>query len=95
MIPIWLIKFAGNRIYKAIKHNRELKKIEEYVNKPNELDIQIKELRNEQAVSNKYLDICNDKIKKLQRDSHPPQEYICCRKCGCKIAKVKINKRRK
>ena len=72
MIPIWLIKFAGNRIYKTIKHNRELKKIEEYVNKPNELDIQIKELRNEHAVSNKYLDICNDKIKELQKDSHPP-----------------------
>ena len=29
------------------------------------------------------------RIKKLERDSHPPQEYICCRKCGCKIAKTK------
>ena len=33
------------------------------------------------------------RIKKLEKDSHPAQEFICCRKCGCKIAKTK--KRRK
>jgi len=25
----------------------------------------------------------------LKKDSHPPQEYICCKKCGCRIAKTK------
>ena len=25
----------------------------------------------------------------LKRDSHPPQEFICCRRCGCKISKTK------
>ena len=29
------------------------------------------------------------RIKELEKNSHPPQEYICCRKCGCKIAKTK------
>ena len=29
------------------------------------------------------------RINKLEKDSHPPQEYICCRKCGCEIAKTK------
>ena len=29
------------------------------------------------------------RLKKLEKDSHPAQEYICCRKCGCKIAKTK------
>ena len=29
------------------------------------------------------------RIKKLEKNSHPPQEYICCRKCGCKITKTK------
>tara|TARA_Y100000034_G_C6831281_1_gene375230 strand:+ start:589 stop:837 length:249 start_codon:yes stop_codon:yes gene_type:complete len=28
-------------------------------------------------------------LNELEKDSHPPQEYICCRKCGCKIAKTK------
>ena len=33
------------------------------------------------------------RIKVLEEYSHPPQEFICCRKCGCKISKTK--KRRK
>ena len=32
------------------------------------------------------------RIKVLEKDSHPPQEYICCRKCGCEIAKTKESK---
>tara|TARA_R110002020_G_scaffold8895_7_gene35718 strand:- start:2725 stop:2898 length:174 start_codon:yes stop_codon:yes gene_type:complete len=37
----------------------------------------------------------NDKrLKALEKDSHPAQEYICCRKCGCEIAKTKVKKRR-
>jgi len=35
------------------------------------------------------------RIKMLEKNSHPPQEFICCRKCGCKIAKTKSKKRRK
>tara|TARA_R110002167_G_scaffold148194_4_gene341096 strand:+ start:175 stop:372 length:198 start_codon:yes stop_codon:yes gene_type:complete len=33
------------------------------------------------------------RIKLLEKDSHPSQEYICCKKCGCEISKIK--KRRK
>ena len=33
------------------------------------------------------------RIKLLEKDSHPSKEYICCKKCGCKISKIK--KRRK
>ena len=39
MIPIWAIKWGANKIFKVVKHNRELKKINDYVNKENELDI--------------------------------------------------------
>ena len=28
----------------------------------------------------------------LKVNSHPAQEYICCRKCGCKISKTKTKK---
>ena len=31
----------------------------------------------------------NDRLKELEKIAHPPQEYICCRKCGCEIAKTK------
>ena len=43
MIPLWLGKIVAMKIYKSIKHNRELKKIDDYVNKPNELDKQMKQ----------------------------------------------------
>ena len=74
MIPIWLIKFAGNRIYKAIKHSKELKKIDKYVNKPNELDKEIK--------------IVKKDIAMLKKNSHPQADWICM-KCGCTGKRVK------
>ena len=89
MIPIWLIKFAGNKIYKTIKHNRELKKIEEYVNKPNELDLQIKAHAKALDKYGRTIEELEKDNAILKRDSHPSQEYICCRKCGCEIAKTK------
>lgn len=36
-----------------------------------------------------------DEIKILKKDSHPPQEFVCCRRCGCKIAKIKNKKENK
>ena len=45
----------------------------------------------------RYIEELEKDVAILKKDSHPPQEYICCRKCGCKIAKTKnkIKKRRK
>ena len=94
MIPLWLGKFIATRAIKAIKYRIDLKRIDKYVNKPNELDKQIKQV---QKNLNKYLKN-NEKLEKevaiLKKDAHPSQEYICCRKCGCKINKTKIKKRR-
>ena len=36
-----------------------------------------------------------ERIRILEKDSHPPQEFICCRRCGCKINKTKSKKRSK
>ena len=38
----------------------------------------------------KYIEELEKEVAILKKDSHPAQEYICCRKCGCKIAKTKI-----
>ena len=43
MIPLWLGKFVATRVIKAIKYRIDLKRIDKYVNKPNELDIQLKQ----------------------------------------------------
>jgi len=42
MIQGLIVKWIFSSIYKAIKKKHDLKKIDEYVNKPNELDIKIK-----------------------------------------------------
>ena len=42
MIPIWIGKMVAKRVIKAIKHKIDLNKIDKYVNKPNELDLQAK-----------------------------------------------------
>ena len=94
MIPIWLGKMVAKRVIKAIKHKIDLKKIDDYVNKPNEVDIQIKQQQKTISKQGKYIEELEKDVAILKKDSHPSQEYICCRKCGCKIAKSKIKKRR-
>ena len=44
-MPIWLAKIVATRIFKAVKHKIDLKRIDKYVNKPNELDKQMKQVQ--------------------------------------------------
>ena len=44
-MPIWLAKIVATRIIKAVKHKIDLKRIDKYVNKPNELDKQMKQVQ--------------------------------------------------
>jgi len=46
----------------------------------------------EKADDNRIARSHNKRLKALEKDSHPAQEYICCRKCGCRIAKSKVKK---
>ena len=56
MIPLWIGKMVANRVIKAIKHKIDLKKIDKYVNKPNELDIQIKQQQKTISKQGKYIE---------------------------------------
>ena len=47
-MPIWLAKIVATRIIKAVKHKIDLKRIDKYVNKPNELDKQMKQVQKNQ-----------------------------------------------
>ena len=43
-----------------------------------------------EKMSDKQLASNHEKrIKKLEKNSHAAQEYVCCKKCGCNIAKIK------
>ena len=94
MIQGLIVKWIFSAIYKAIKRKHDLKKIDEYVNKPNELDKKMKQVQKNLNKYGKYIEQLEKNVAELKKDSHPPQEYICCRKCGCEIAKTKIKKRR-
>ncbi len=94
-MPIWIAKIVATRIIKAVKHKIDLKRIDKYVNKPNELDKQMKSLQKTVNKYGEYIEEMEKNIAILNKDSHPSQEYICCRKCGCKIAKVKSENKEK
>ena len=89
MIQIWIAKKIVGSIIDAIQRKHDLKKIDEYVNKPNELDKKMKQVQKNLNKCLKSNEDLEKEVAILKKDSHPPQEYICCRKCGCKIAKTK------
>ena len=71
-MQVWLIKMIATKIIKAIKHKHDLKKIDDYVNKPNELDKQIKSLQRTVAKYGKYIEYLEKDVAILKKDSHPP-----------------------
>ena len=93
-MPAWLIKFAATRIIKAIKHRIDLKKIDDYVNKPNELDKQIKQLQKTVNKYGKYIEKLEKGVAILEKDSHPRSDWICL-ECGCRAKKVEKPSRKR
>ena len=81
MLQAFIAKRILGAVIKKVMEKREIKKLRKYVEEDNELDVKVKEI--------------DKKLKILEKDSHPPQEFICCSRCGCKIAKTKSKKRRK
>jgi uncharacterized protein YeeX (DUF496 family) len=74
MIQGLIVKIIIKSIMKAINKKHNLKKIDDYVNKDNELDVEIRSILR--------------KINKLEKDSHPQTDWICM-KCGCNAKRVK------
>jgi|TARA_Y100000034_G_scaffold63561_1_gene76894 rRNA maturation protein Nop10 len=72
MIPLWLGKFIATRAIKAIKYRIDLKRIDKYVNKPNELDIQLKQQQKTIGKYGRYIEELEKEVAILKRDSHPP-----------------------
>ena len=89
MIQVWVAKKIVGSIINAIQKKHDLKKIDDYVNKKNELDIKMESVQRNVNKCLKNNEALEKEVAILKKDSHPPQEYICCRKCGCKIAKTK------
>ena len=95
MIQSLVVKWIFKAIMNAIQKKHNLKKMDDYVNKDNELDIKVRTLYKNNTKLLKENEDMQKEIAILKKDSHPSQEYICCRKCGCKIAKTKNKKLKK
>ena len=89
MLKAMVAKKGLDLILKKVMEKREIKKLRKYVEEDNELDIQMKQLQKTVAKQGKQLEQNDIEIASLKKDSHPPQEYVCCKECGCKIAKIK------
>ena len=89
MIQVWVAKKIVGSIINAIQKKHDLKKIDDYVNKKNELDIKMESVQKNVNKCLKNNEALEKEVAILKKDSHPSQEYICCRKCGCEIAKTK------
>ena len=85
MIQGILIKKVMDIVLKKIMDKHNLNKLQKYVEEDNELDKQMKLVQKNLSKYGKYIEELEKEVAILKRDSHPPQEYICCRKCGCKI----------
>ena len=85
-----LERLLKNKAKKIASKNKALNKIMKYVDEPNEVDIQVKQIQKTISKQGRYIEELEKEVAILKKDSHPAQEYICCRKCGCKIAKTKI-----
>ena len=72
MIQALIVKAIFNAIYKAIERKHNLKKIDAYVNKPNELDKQMKQVQKNITKVLKNQEEIEKDIGLLKTDSHPP-----------------------
>ena len=72
MIPIWLGKMIATRVIKAVKHKIDLKKIDKYVNKPNELDLQVKAHARALDKYGRTIEELEKDVAILKSNSHPP-----------------------
>ena len=72
----WLLKilgkWLGKKLIKAIKYKIDLKRIDKYVNKPNELDKQMKQVQKTTNKSLKYIEELEKEVAILRSNSHPP-----------------------
>jgi|5B_taG_2_1085324.scaffolds.fasta_scaffold43666_3 DNA repair ATPase RecN len=72
MIQAILVKMIFKGIYKAIQKKHNLKKIDDYVNKPNNLDKEMKQVKKNLNKALKYIEELESEVGTLKTNSHPP-----------------------
>ena len=72
----WILKiigkWLGKKLIKTIKYKIDLKRIDKYVNKPNELDLQARAHAKALDKYGRTIEELEKEVAILKRDSHPP-----------------------
>ena len=72
MLQAFIMKRIAGAIIKKVMAKRAIKKMQEYVEKPNELDIQMKQVQKTQNKHGRTLENVEKDIAQLRLDSNPP-----------------------
>ena len=78
MIQVFILKMIFGAIHNAIQKKKRIKgleklqRIDDYVNKDNELDIQLKQQQKTIGKQGRYIEELEKDVAILKRDAHPP-----------------------
>ena len=72
MIQAFLIKKVIGVVMEKVAKQHRIKKLQDYVEKDNELDIQVKQQQKTIAKQGKYIEELEKNVAILESDSHPP-----------------------
>ena len=72
MLGQFIAKQVAGAVIKKVMQKRAIKKMREYVEQPNELDIQVKVLQKNNTKLSKENEEMQKEIAILRKDSHPP-----------------------
>ena len=72
MLQAFIMKRIAGAIIKKVMAKRAIKKMQQYVEKPNELDIQMKQVQKTLNKHGRTLEGAEKDVAQLRVDSHPP-----------------------
>ena len=72
MLQALILKKAADFAINAIAKKHKLKKLQDYVEKDNELDIQVKQQQKTISKQGKYIEELEKKVAILEKEAHPP-----------------------
>ena len=72
MLGQFIAKKVAGAVIKKVMEKRAIKKMREYVEQPNELDVQVRVLQKSNAKLSKEHEEMQKEIAILLKDSHPP-----------------------
>jgi hypothetical protein len=89
MLQAFIMKRIASAIIKKVMEKRAIKKMQKYVEKPNELDIQMTATRKKLARFGETLEEVEKEIAILKKDSHPIRDFVTCDCCKKKLKQIK------